>query len=71
MSFLLAFLRGSYEDIQGETCSTFRARATFILKWNGTSMLRLQEDNIQWCYLLPKWLFPPRTPPMRHPPTIP
>ena len=36
---LIAFLRGSYEDIQDETDSAFGARAVFILKWSGTPML--------------------------------
>ena len=67
---LIAFFRGSYEDIQGETDSTSRLGATFILKWRGMSMLRLQGGNIQWCYLPSKWLFPPRNPPMQHPPLL-
>ena len=43
---LIAFLRGSYEDIQAEMNSTSRAHATFILKWSRMLMLRLQGDNI-------------------------
>ena len=67
---LIAFRRGSCEDIQGEMELASRAWATFILKWGGTSMLQLQGGNIQ-CYYLPlKWLFPLRTPPMQYPPTV-
>ena len=32
---LIAFFRGSYEHIQGETNSTSRAQVAFILKWSG------------------------------------
>ena len=60
---LIAFLHGSYEDIQGKADSASMAQATFILKWSGRSMMRWQGDNIQWCYLPPKSLLPPRTPP--------
>ena len=51
---LIAFLHGSYEDIQGKADSASMAQATFILKWSGTPMQRLHAGNIQWCYLLPK-----------------
>ena len=68
---LIAFLHGSYEDIQGETDLAPRAQATFILKWSGVSMLRLQGGNMQWCYLYRNGSSHRGLPPMRHPPTIP
>ena len=49
---LIAFLRGSYEDIQGKIDSTSKARTTFILKWKRKE----RRAVTAWTIMKMKWV---------------
>ena len=63
LSFV-AWLRGRYDSIQGDTEDAERARSKskFLLKWGGSPMMAKSSSRPKWNYQAPRWLFSPMAP---------
>ena len=59
---LISTLRGQFESLQGPSDTSEEARARFLLKWSGSSMLQMVDGEAKWNYQPPRWLFPPSVP---------
>ena len=59
---LISTLRGQFESLQGSSDTSEEARARFLLKWSGSSMLQMVDGEAKWNYQPPRWLFPPSVP---------
>ena len=63
---LVAWLRGRYDSIQGNTEDAERARSKFLLKWGGSPMMAKSSSMPKWNYQAPRWLFSPMAPNIVH-----
>ena len=59
---LISTLRWQFESLQGSSDTSEEARARFLLKWSGSSMLQMVDGEAKWNYQPPRWLFPPSVP---------
>ena len=59
---LISTLRGEFESLQGPSDASEEARARFLRKWSGSSMLQIMDGKVKWNYQPPRWLFPPSVP---------
>ena len=59
---LISTLQGKFDSLQGPSDTSEEARYRFLLKWRGSPMLHMVDDNAKWIYQPPRWLFPPRVP---------
>ena len=59
---LVAWLRGRYDLIQGESEEAERARSKFLLKWSSSPMIVKSSSRPNWNYQAPRCLFPPMAP---------
>ena len=57
---LISTLRGKFDSLQGPSYASEEARYRFLLKWRGSPMLQMVDDNAKGIYQPPRWLFPPR-----------
>ena len=63
---LVAWLRGRYNSIQGNTEDAERARSKFSLKWGGSPMMAKSSSIPKRNYQAPRWLFSPMAPNIVH-----
>ena len=45
---LISTLRGQLESLQGSSDTNEEARARFMLKWSGSSMLQMVDGEAKW-----------------------
>ena len=51
---LISTLRGQFESLQGSADTSEEARAHFLLKWSGSSMLQMVDGEAKWNYQPPR-----------------
>ena len=59
---LISTPQGKFDSLNGPSDASEEVSYRFLLKWRGSLMLQMVDDNAKWIYQPTWWMFPPRVP---------